>query len=316
MGNHAFTCIAFILQTHFKNVFKSCYDIQEKNSNFFAATYSGAVSAQDFSDLLSEPCADLFYIASDHASHFKYAKTVLASGKRVFIEKPICLNLRELEVLSESFDGKNIFTGLNRKHSPHTKFLIQKLQQNTSGPLTMIAIIQGHHLEPDHWYNQSQQGTRVNGNLIHWIDLFLFLVSKFDPIKQIDISCISGDYDFDDNLSVSLLVNNTHLGTISLLSRVEPVSGIEEQITVQNNQVSASIDNFVATRVHCVTNKVFRFRTLYKEVGHAECVCYPLECEENTYWHSDVISTAVAIQLSENLSKKNKSFSVSVPIYE
>ena len=65
--------------------------------------------------------------------------------------------------------------GFNRRYNPLVERARKELAAE-SGPTTLVATIREVDITPDHWYLWPNQGTRVAGNLCHWIDLALHLI--------------------------------------------------------------------------------------------------------------------------------------------
>jgi polar amino acid transport system substrate-binding protein len=55
----------------------------------------------DEKDILENPEINTVFIASRHDSHAGYVLKALAAGKHVFVEKPLCLTIQELEEIAE-----------------------------------------------------------------------------------------------------------------------------------------------------------------------------------------------------------------------
>ncbi len=56
-----------------------------------------------------------------------------------------------------------------------------------NGPLTMTCIVKELRLPKSHWYYWSTQGTRIAGNLCHWIDLGAYCI-KQRPVSVYGVS--------------------------------------------------------------------------------------------------------------------------------
>ena len=118
---------------------------------------------------------DLVLCCSDHSSHFTYAKHFLCSGIDVYCEKPLTTSLSQLYELATSVSSSSgrFFAGYNRPHSPFVKKLRETFFSTKSTKLFLDFNVSGHFLTSDHWYRSSGQGSRIYGNLGHWIDLFV-----------------------------------------------------------------------------------------------------------------------------------------------
>ena len=133
----------------------------------------------DNDSIFSDSKTDAIIITTRHNSHADLVIKAIDSGKHVFAEKPLCLNLEELnKILAAYYRSENkpiLMVGFNRRFSPHIQ-QIQKLLSCTSGPKSFIYNVNAGHINEDHWIQDNQVGGgRVVGEACHFIDLLRFL---------------------------------------------------------------------------------------------------------------------------------------------
>lgn len=99
-------------------------DLDEKRLASLGRRYPATTSTTDYTRLVTDKGLDAIIIATPVATHFKFAKAALESGKHVLIEKPFTASLREAEELIEMAERQNltlmvdhtfIYTGAVRK---------------------------------------------------------------------------------------------------------------------------------------------------------------------------------------------------------
>ena len=97
----------------------------------------------------------------------------------------------------------------------------------------------------DHWYRLPEEGTRICGNVGHWLDLAVYLL-ELDTLADfwsISLS-YSNNHARDDDFSISMTSDMGDLVVIVLTSRSEPFEGINETINFQKGDIVAKIDDF------------------------------------------------------------------------
>lgn len=298
-GQFGFSTISYFLYKNVGNCFLQCYDVNKKNS-LSTARFWGYQPVKDWKEILENSSCKYVYIASDHYSHSSYAVEALKAGKAVYCEKPISVNFEQLQMLEDAivkYSGE-IYFGYNRPFSKAVADL-ECYINNIKQPITLNCFISGHKLGADHWYNDPKEGTRICGNLGHWIDLsmYLFEVRGYMPSK-FDINITYADNkETDDNISVSYRTDFGDLVTLVLTSRTEPFEGINETINLQCGNVISKIDDF-QTQTIWVDEKKMKKKYKPKDVGHSRSIKQPFTIDKRE--RSTVLkSTRLMLEIKE-----------------
>ena len=97
------------------------------------------------------------------------------------------------------------------------------------GSITLSCFVSRYRIPNEHWYRNPKEGTRICGNLRHWRDLAVHILSWKDLPEKWRISiAYSSKTDPDDNISVSMTSARGDLPTFVLTSRLEPFDGIKD----------------------------------------------------------------------------------------
>ncbi len=141
--------------------------------NFLSATTS-------IEDVLCDSAVNTLVIATRHHLHGKQVVDALRSGKHVFVEKPLCLTLSELEQiasLAESLPSQRLMVGFNRRFAPHV-VKIKSLLEKVVAPKAMIMTVNAGQLPASHWtQDKAIGGGRIIGEACHFVDLLRFLAN-------------------------------------------------------------------------------------------------------------------------------------------
>lgn len=271
MGNHGFTLLAFFVSVVGKQRISVVIDPSEK-SRKIALKVLGCSYFPDIksAQVEGEFYGDIIYIASDHASHTKHA--VIANGvfDRMYVEKPLFVNMNQfVEYKKLINDGCILHTGFNRPHSPFFVEFTNVLSEDFN--ITMV--INGHHLPADHWYRSDGQGSRVLGNLTHWIDLSLRIFVLKCNIKSLDIQLSKGHL---DDLVVVFSSENVKI-TLSFSANCEPTDGVEEFIFWNCSKSVGEITNFRKLSYITKDGVIRKISKAKKNVGHELASLAPLK---------------------------------------
>ncbi|GAA4458862.1 hypothetical protein GCM10023189_31780 [Nibrella saemangeumensis] len=301
-GQFAFSCVCFYLQKARGNVFLSAYDTDPQQAESLGRYYAFRQMVPSAEEVFTHPSLKLLYVISNHASHTSYAIEALRRGIDVYVEKPIAVSVEQLVQLTATRRATTarIFAGYNRPYARAVRLLADRVrQQPSNGGFSISYVINGHVIPPEHWYRQPAEGTRICGNLGHWLDLTLHIWrwrGNWPAWIDIQVSYANPD-EPDDNLAITLTTDCNDIVTILLTSRTEPFEGISESINFQYSDVIARIDDF-RTMTLWVKARKQTWRFFPKDVGHQRAVLQPYQ-DTNRDWHEVELSTLLMLHLKD-----------------
>ncbi len=179
-----------------------------------------AQATTDLSTIWNSPRINTVVIATRHNSHAAQVVSALKAGKDVFVEKPLCLTLGELEEIrngvstqrprSEQAGHPILMVGFNRRFSPHIQ-KIKRLLDEVTAPKSFIMTVNAGAIPADHWTQDSGSGGgRIIGEACHFIDLLRFLAAS--PISEFDRSFMASST--RDTVTITLKFADGSVGTI------------------------------------------------------------------------------------------------------
>jgi predicted dehydrogenase len=307
-GQFSFSAIAYFLAASTKCRIEWCCDIDDDAAKSFASAYGLNKYSNECTQFLKD--TDLVYIASNHASHTGYAIECLKAGCDVYIEKPISTTWEQFEKLLviASETKKNIYVGYNRPHSPSINLIKQNISDNTL-PFTLSCFITGHFIPEDHWYRDPKEGTRVCGNLGHWLDLAVHIIYwSGKTLESISINITYSDkITPSDNFSVALSTPRGDLISLTFSSRSEPFEGVNESINFQQGNLIAKINDHRHTQLW-IDEKYKSKRYWPKNVGHKCAILQPFMESNKREWDELVVSNKLILVITDmvkNLETSN-----------
>lgn len=186
-------------------------------------------STTDANEIFSDPEINAIFIITRHNSHGAFVLEALRAGKHVYVEKPLCLNYKELEQIKSTLyeqrrlaadkEGTGVshdsalilMVGFNRRFAPQ----IQKIKSMLTGlkePKAMVMTVNAGILPPEHWTQDPEVGGgRIIGEACHFVDLLRYLVGQ--PIIWVTPCKMKKDGP-QDILSFSLRFADGSIGTI------------------------------------------------------------------------------------------------------
>lgn len=135
----------------------------------------------DTDALINDNDVNTLAIVTQHNTHANFVSKALAAGKHVFVEKPLAINLEELERVKEAYTNagdKLLMVGFNRRFSPQVQKM-KSLLSSVNEPKTFIMTMNAGEIPADHWTQQLDVGGgRILGEACHFIDLMRFLAGS------------------------------------------------------------------------------------------------------------------------------------------
>lgn len=119
------------------------------------------------------------FVCTSPQSHYDICSRVIASGKYLFVEKPPCQTLDQLEKLISADIRQMTMVGMQKRYSPLTRALKKRLPQNVDLSYTL-----SYHA------GAYPEGNPYTDLFIHPIDLALFLFGKAEiyALQRININ--------------------------------------------------------------------------------------------------------------------------------
>lgn len=298
-GQFAFATLGYFLSRVSGHRIGACFDIEASARESLGRALGVPRIVASAEELLAVPELRTVYIASNHASHAPYAVQALARGLDVYVEKPIAVDSGQLVALlkQQRLTGGRLYAGYNRPFSAAIRDLRRLMPVDAQAGVSMQCFVAGHKLAPDHWYRRPDEGTRICGNLGHWLDLLVHVLSwrGLPDRLKIQIAC-ADPAEPDDNLGVSITSDRGDLFSVMLTSRNEPFEGISESIHVQHGETTGRIDDF---RRMTLWQGPHRWRRRYwpKDVGHRAAILQPFGSLARD-WHEVELSTLLMLHIA------------------
>lgn len=204
-----------------------------------------AYTTNDYRRLLEDKSIDLIAISTQHNSHAKFVIEALEAEKNVYVEKPLCMTLDELDKIEAAYKSSSgeLFCGLNRRHAPLICEIKKELHTDKI-PAIYDYIANAGYIPPEHWtQDESKGGGRIIGEAVHFIDTLQYLDGS--DLLEITVSFVDNPaYPKRDNAIIKLHFSSGAIGSIiytSMGSKKYP----KEQLRVFSNGTVYVLDNYV-----------------------------------------------------------------------
>lgn len=188
---------------------KGIFDIQKEAND--KAAKKGLFVYNNVEELLQDDEIDLVTIATPNNFHKKYAIQCLKAGKHVICEKPVTMNVLELEEIIEVANKSNKVFSVHQNRRWDKDYVIIKKILNQGGmglPYFIESRVQGSRGAMYGW-----RGHKINGGGmvldwgVHLIDQMLNLIES--PVVSVNAHLLNLYSDeVDDNIKIMLRFEN------------------------------------------------------------------------------------------------------------
>ena len=168
-------------------------DIDPDVANDAASTFGFARASSDWRDVATDATVDIVAITSPNFLHQEMAEAAIAAGKHVYCEKPLALNARGAQAMTEAAEAAGVKTlvGYNYLHNPAIRLAKDIIE---AGEIGEIVHFRGAHFEdyltdpdsPFTWRSsKAKSGAGVVADLgSHIISLARRLVGEIDTVQS------------------------------------------------------------------------------------------------------------------------------------
>ena len=239
------------------------------SSRSAAERYGFGFCTTNEKDIIQNDDINTVFIATRHDSHAYYVVEALKAGKHVFVEKPLCLKIEDLEEIRKCYElsAKSyqlLMVGYNRRFSP----LIQKIKREFGeGLMAMTYRVNAGAIPKESWIQDPEfGGGRIIGEVCHFVDTLTYLSGSL-PVS-VYANAMADSNDLNDTLNVSLTYQNGSIGTISYLANGDKKVS-KEHIEVFSHGTTAIVDDFKELTIYS-RGKKKRKKLLSQNKGQKE----------------------------------------------
>ena len=162
--------------------------------------------------VLSDPEVSAVFVSTTPSSHYSIAASVLQKGKALFVEKPPCQTLSQLEslVALQESTGSYVQVGLQKRYAPAIRRLKACLKGSTVCNYSLRYCV-----------GRYPEGDALTELFIHPIDLVLHIFGSAEVLAVRQASC---------QTLVMMLSHGNLVGTVELSTGYSWMAPIEELI--------------------------------------------------------------------------------------
>ncbi|MDC3171590.1 bi-domain-containing oxidoreductase [Pelagibacteraceae bacterium] len=218
-GNFTSKTILPIIQKNKKVNMNTIVSNSGFSGSILSKKFKFLYNSTDVNQIFKNEEINFVVIATRHDTHAQFVIEALKNNKNIFIEKPLALNLEELEAISKEYSSSNskILVDFNRRFSPQIK-KTKSLLEKSNLPRAININVNSGYINKSHWTQDlSIGGGRIIGEVCHFIDLALFIANsnikswsaKKMKSESNDTLCILLEFDSGSICSINYFSNGS-----------------------------------------------------------------------------------------------------------
>jgi len=255
-------------------------------------------------DILENDEINTLFVTTRHDSHAEYVLKGLSKGKNIYVEKPLCLNITELQKIENLCNEKEKFVmvGFNRRFSPHALTVKNKVG---NGKMSMIYRINAGNIPADSWIqDMTIGGGRIIGEVCHFIDLMTFMCDS--PPVKVMASALPDNQGLNDTVNIIIEFENGSTGVVSYFANGSKKLS-KEYFEVYASGITAIIDDFKTCLIYG-NGKVRKSKLASQDKGQRNMIVQffnDLESGKTTIPQEEIFSVTKATFATINSIQEN-----------
>ena len=216
-------------------------------------------------EILADPATDAVFIATRHSQHADLVVKALNAGKAVFVEKPLAINMEQLEQVRDAAarSSRGVMVGFNRRFAP----MAVALKKHFSGvqPLNVHYRVNAGTIPAEHWVADPAEGGRIIGEGCHFLDFFAFLTDS----EPVSVDRIAVDRSSPDDVQLLLTYANGSVCHLTYTTTGAKATS-KERVEVFGGGRSGILDDYRLLQLDTGSKRVVNQKAwLSQDKGHA-----------------------------------------------
>lgn len=178
------------------------------------------IIVDSFEEMIKLDEVDAVDICTPNALHAEEAIAAAEAGKHLIIEKPICMNLKELQSIKKAVDKAGVLTQtcFELRWNPHVQSLRSMIDKGGLGDLFFVEVDYYHEIGP--WWHGYTWGCNTleggpSATLVagcHAVDLLLYFGGDVSEVFAYGCKGHRKDYEYDPTYAAVVKFANGTIG--------------------------------------------------------------------------------------------------------
>lgn len=210
-------------------VLTGAFDLNKNSMDNFCEEY-GIIGCESAEELVSSSDIDAVCICLPSGLHFEAAMKCISNKKHVMIEKPLAINIEDIDKIIEAAKENNVFVGVvsQFRYSDAFKKIKEMMGGGKLGRITVGNAHMKYYRTPEYYLSSKWRGTwdmdgggALMNQSIHGVDLLQHLMGKVVSVSAI-MGTLVHNIEVEDTLTAVVEYESGAIGTIQATTSVFP----------------------------------------------------------------------------------------------
>jgi myo-inositol 2-dehydrogenase/D-chiro-inositol 1-dehydrogenase len=231
---------------------------------------------KDYHELLADPSIEAILIATNTDTHAFIIADVAAAGKHIFCEKPIALDLADIDTALTAVKraGVKLQIGFNRRFDKSFQRVHEIVTSGAIGRPCILRITNRDPVPPSVEYSRTSGGMFLDMS-IHDFDMARFQVGEVDEIYAIGDVLVAPELKQTNDVDTNIITLKFADGTLGVIDNSrQAVYGYDQQLEVFCSNGTAKAENELEHTTLLGTEKGFQSARLPYFFIQRYAACY------------------------------------------
>jgi UDP-N-acetyl-2-amino-2-deoxyglucuronate dehydrogenase len=210
----------------------------------------------NYIDMIKSEKPDISIILTESGNHAKNYFKIAKYCKNIIIEKPLCLNQKDLSkiLLYKKKYKNNIFVVMQNRYNIAVQFLKENIKNNKLGRIFFVSSSIKWKRDKKYYDQAKWRGTyNLDGGVIgnqgaHQLDLIISIIGKIKKINTMGIKALNNKIEYHDTVAVNMLSKNNILCSLRVTTAARP-KDIEGTLCVMGDKGAIKIGGYQLNKI-------------------------------------------------------------------
>ena len=240
-------------------------DIVVETAQALAAVYGIPYVTEDYREIVNDPKIEAVLICTSTNTHTEIIKAAAAAKKHIFCEKPLALNLWEIDEVLEAVEKAGVIlqVGFHRRFDPHFRRLKELLTAGEIGKPWLLKITSYDPAPPPISYVKVSGGIFLDMT-IHDFDMARFLLGDVEEVYAAGAVLVDPEIGKAGDVDTAVVTLRFKSGALGVITNCRKATyGHDQRIEILGEKGGLFAENPLPHATRIANESGYRASTLH-----------------------------------------------------